>query len=83
MTLPTMNDTMSKIDGFITNEKRTAPQLTLKEINKYGFQIVNDSGTGSGYRGLITFNIALFENSALPVISHDSFMITNIEIATV
>ena len=83
MTLPTMNDTMSKIDGFITNEKRTAPQLTLKEINKYGFQIVNDSGTGSGYRGLITFNIALFENSDLPVISHDSFMITNIEIATV
>ncbi|MGQ4533411.1 DUF2326 domain-containing protein [Dermabacteraceae bacterium P13138] len=79
----TMNTEMAKIDGFLTNEKRTAPELTLKEIDKYGFQIVNDSGTGSGYRGLITFDIALLENSALPVIIHDSFMITNIEKATV
>lgn len=79
----TMNTAMAKIDGYLTNEKRTAPELTLREIDRYGFQIVNDSGTGSGFRGLITFDIALLETSALPAIIHDSFMIANIEKATV
>ena len=41
---------------------------------------INDTGTGSSYINLISFDLALFEKTDLPFLIHDSILFKNIEI---
>lgn len=74
-----MNRALKHIDGQFTKEQRNPPKLTLTSIDKYAYAIADDTGTGSGYRSLLSFDIALLEESSLPVIIEDSMMFKQIE----
>ena len=58
---------------------RTSPVLNLKDDSHYTFEIPNDSGTGSRYKGLILFDLSVLETTSLPAVAHDSFMLKQIE----
>nr|WP_254597597.1 DUF2326 domain-containing protein [Gardnerella vaginalis] len=70
---------MKKVDESFTDEKRNPPKLSLKNIDSYSYAIADDTGTGSGYRSLLSFDLALLEHSKLPVIMEDSFLFKQIE----
>lgn len=74
-----LNQAMQRIDGEITREERTPPRITIHSVDKYSYSIEDDSGTGSTQRGLISFDLALLENSLLPAIAHDSMLVQPIE----
>lgn len=74
-----MNETMQRIDGEITSEERTPPTIELNSIDKYSYEIENDSGTGSTQRGLISFDLTMLELSLLPAVAHDSMLVQPIE----
>lgn len=74
-----INDYLKKVDGSFTDKKRNPPRLNLKKIDSYSYAIADDTGTGSGYRSLLSFDLALLEHSKLPVIMEDSFLFKQIE----
>lgn len=74
-----MNRYMKEIDGQFTDNERNAPTLTLNSVDSYSFEIVNDSGTGSGQRSLIAFDMALLCHTLLPSVIEDSFLFKQIE----
>ena len=74
-----LNETMRRIDGEITDDLRTPPQIEIPAVSKYSFEIKDDSGTGSTQRGLIAFDLALLETSLLPAIAHDTMLVQPIE----
>ncbi|WP_406710403.1 DUF2326 domain-containing protein [Trueperella pyogenes] len=75
----TLNATMQRIDGEITREERTPPSIRIPAIDKYSYEIENDSGTGSTQRGLISFDLAMLETTLLPAVAHDSMLVQPIE----
>ncbi|WP_172119304.1 DUF2326 domain-containing protein [Actinomyces faecalis] len=74
-----LNETMRRIDGEITREERTPPSIQIPAIDKYSYEIENDSGTGSTQRGLISFDLAMLEMTLLPAVAHDSMLVQPIE----
>ena len=74
-----LNEAMARIDGEITGEQRTPPSIKLPEVDKYAYEIENDSGTGSTQRGLISFDLAMLETTLLPAVAHDSMLVQPIE----
>ncbi len=73
-----VNDTMSSLNSKIYEKERMAPKLTIRSSSSYTFQTPSDTGTGTGYKSLILFDIAMLEASNLPVIIHDSLLYKNI-----
>lgn len=74
-----LNSTMQRIDGEITDKERTPPQISIPAVDKYSYEIEDDSGTGSTQRGLVSFDLALLETSLLPAVAHDSMLVQPIE----
>lgn len=74
-----INHYLELIDGSFTNEKRNPPKLSLNKIDSYSYAIADDTGTGSGYRSLLSFDLVLLEHSKLPLIIEDSFLFKQIE----
>jgi len=74
-----INKKMDEINDLIYNGKKTPPQLTLHENNDYTFEIINDSGTGAKYRGLLIFDLVVLNETVLPILIHDSFLFKNVE----
>lgn len=48
------------------------PHLFLETINKYTFETKGDGGSGTAYRGLITFDLANMDLLHIPFIIHDA-----------
>lgn len=74
-----VNAYLRQVDGSFTNEQRRPPKLKLEKIDSYKYAIADDSGTGSGFRSLLSFDLALLEHSLLPVIAEDSYLFKQIE----
>lgn len=68
-------DLLNKLYFVNTN----SPILAINGLSSYQFFIPNDTGTGSRYRAVITFDMVVLQNTPLPAIAHDSVMITNID----
>ena len=75
----TLNKLMDEYNGEIYNEKRSAPTINIIDDSHYTFDTPNDRGTGSRYKGLIIFDLAVLKLTALPAVAHDSFMLKQIE----
>jgi len=56
-----------------------SPKLLINGLNSYQFFIPGDTGTGSRYRSVITFDMVILKQTKLPAIAHDSVMIVNID----
>ena len=74
-----INSKMAELNEFVFDTKKSSPLLDLKDDSHYSFETPNDSGTGSRYKGLILFDLAILDATALPAIAHDSFMLKQIE----
>ena len=67
-----INGKMKKLNDFLFKEKRMAPYLKLNEYNSYHFETPHDTGTGTNYKGLILYDLAMLELTNLPAIADDS-----------
>ena len=73
-----INVKMYELNKEIYGYKRRAPTLNIHE-NKYSFNTVGDTVTGTAYANLITFDLSLLELTCLPAIAHDLPLLKNIE----
>lgn len=73
-----INTEMIKINDFIYGGKKTAPTLTVSDASHYTFFTPRDGGTGTQYKGLVVFDLAMLNLTQLPVIAHDSVMLKQI-----
>lgn len=73
-----INATLIIITKDIYKTDKTSPQITFLK-NNYSFTTPNDSGTGTSYSGLLTFDLSLFKLTQIPFLIHDSVLFKNIE----
>jgi len=73
-----INKKMQSINDCIYNGERTSPFLHFSSPKAYSFFTPHDSGTGSQYKGLIVFDLAMLELTRLPFIIHDSILLKQI-----
>ena len=74
-----INAEMVKINNTIYNGRKTAPTLTISDASHYKFFTPRDGGTGSQYKGLVVFDLAMLHLTNLPLLVHDSVMLKHIE----
>lgn len=74
-----LNSKMSSINDKIYNGTKTSPRISLKSANSYDFYTPQDRGTGSEYKGLILFDLAMLQITSLPINGHDSFFLKQIQ----
>jgi hypothetical protein len=58
--------------------EKKSPLISLAP-SRYSIKSEDDTGTGTSYRVLITFDLALLRLTALPVLIHDSLLFKNID----
>lgn len=73
-----INIKMNDINQIIYEGYRKPPALELDE-NNYQFYTYGDTGTGTAYANLVTFDLALLMLTCLPSITHDTPIFKNIE----
>lgn len=74
-----INSEMNRINNIIYNGRKTSPVLTVTDASHYTFFTPRDGGTGTQYRGLVVFDLAMLALTRLPVIAHDSVMLKHIQ----
>lgn len=74
-----LNKLMDEYNRMVYHEDRSAPTINIQDESHYTFDTPNDRGTGSRYKGLILFDLAVLKLTALPAVAHDSFMLKQIE----
>lgn len=73
-----LNDKMREFDAQLHSEPRKAPYLRFDSYNRYKFETPDDTGTGSNFRSMIIYDLAVLFTTALPAIAHDSLILKNI-----
>jgi hypothetical protein len=73
-----INDRMKEYNDSLFAYVRKAPRLTFNEYNSYRFETPDDTGTGSNYKGMVIYDLAILNLTALPAIAHDSLILKNI-----
>lgn len=78
-----INNKMEELNDRLFKENRKAPVLNFKAYNSYSFYTPDDDGTGTNYKGLMLFDLAVLSLSKLPAITHDSLLFKNIEVESI
>lgn len=78
-----INMKLEELNDFIYDGKKKAPLLNIISHSKYNFLTPDDTGTGSRFRSLIVFDIAVMLMTQLPALCHDSFLFKNISIPAI
>lgn len=73
-----INVKMYELNKEIYVDGRRAPTLNIHG-SKYSFNTAGDTGTGTAFANLISFDLALLELTCLPAIAHDLPLLKNIE----
>lgn len=73
-----INAEMMEINNAIYDGKKTAPALIISDASHYSFFTPRDGGTGSQYKGLVVFDLAMLNLTNLPLLIHDSAMLKHI-----
>lgn len=73
-----INDKMEEYNASLFTETRKAPHLSIKGYDSYKFETPDDTGTGSNYKGLVMYDLAVLFSTDLPAIAHDSLILKNI-----
>ena len=75
----TINSKMNEINSSFNNGRNYAPVLEINKLNSYSFYIPKDNGTGSRFKAVAIFDLAVLKTSKLPAFIHDSIVFNNIE----
>ena len=73
-----INIEMEKINDFIYGGQNKAPLLSVGKTN-YTFITPDDSGTGTSYKSMIVYDLAIIRLTDLPVLVHDSYLLKQIQ----
>lgn len=77
-----INHNIESFNQIVHKDDRRSPKIVLTEKN-YSYGIEDNTGTGEAYTNLITFDLAILELTALPILIHDSMLFKNIENSSV
>ena len=69
---------MKELNDTLYTERRQAPHLEFNEYNSYTFETPDDKGTGTNYKGMVIYDLAVLFLTDLPAIAHDSLILKNI-----
>ncbi|MHA2700121.1 DUF2326 domain-containing protein [Streptococcus agalactiae] len=73
-----INAKMREFNDFLYPDIRKAPQINLRAYNSYSFYTPDDDGTGTKFKGMILFDLAILYLTNLPALAHDSLLLSNI-----
>ena len=73
-----INDKMKEFNDSLFSEARKAPHLHFNEYNSYSFETPGDTGTGSNYKGMVIYDLAVLYLTVLSAIAHNSLILKNI-----
>ena len=73
-----INVKMYELNKEIYVDGRRAPTLNIHG-SRYSFNTAGDTGTGTAFANLISFDLSLLELTRLPAIAHDLPLLKNIE----
>lgn len=73
-----INVKMYELNKEIYTDGRRPPTLNIHG-NKYTFNTYGDTGTGTAFANLISFDLALLDLTCLPAVAHDLPLLKNIE----
>lgn len=72
-----INKKMAEISELVFPNYQ-APVLTITKTGNYDFFTPDDEGTGTNYKGLILFDLAVLLLTEVPALAHDSVLVKNI-----
>ncbi|MBS4007142.1 MAG: DUF2326 domain-containing protein [Clostridium sp.] len=73
-----INVQMDEINDVVYQGEKKPPVLTIKRPNSYTFLTPDDTGTGTSYKGLVVFDLAVMQLTPLPALVHDSVILKQI-----
>lgn len=73
-----LNGKMKAFNDSLFSESRKAPHIRFRGYNSYEFETPDDTGTGSNYKGMVIYDLAILYLTDLPAIAHDSLILKNI-----
>lgn len=73
-----INKEMESLNNTILGEGKKSPLIKITPT-RYSIKSEDDTGTGTNYRVLITFDLAVLNLTSLPVLIHDSLLFKNVE----
>lgn len=73
-----INAKMREFNDILYPDIRKAPQINLKAHNSYSFHTPDDDGTGTKFKGMILYDLAILYLTHLPALAHDSLLLSNI-----
>lgn len=73
-----LNNEILLLNEKIEGKKKQAPVFSLSSKN-YSYQCTDDSGTGTNYKNLVIFDLAILKKTILPFIIHDTLLLKNID----
>lgn len=73
-----LNNEILLLNEKIEGKEKQAPVFSLSSKN-YSYQCTDDSGTGTNYKNLVIFDLAILKKTILPFIIHDTLLLKNID----
>lgn len=74
----TLNTKMEEFNDSLFPVKKEPPYVQFNAYNSYKFETPDNTGTGSNYKGMIVYDLAVLFTTALPALAHDSLLFTNL-----
>ena len=74
----TLNAKMKEFNDSLFATKKKPPRVHFNAYNSYRFETPDNTGTGSNFKGLIVYDLAVLFTTALPAIAHDSLLFKNL-----
>lgn len=74
----TLNAKMKEFNDTLFDTKKKPPHVHFNAYNSYKFETPDNTGTGSNYKGMIVYDLAMLFSTALPALAHDSLLFKNL-----
>lgn len=74
-----LNAKMKAINDSLFSTPRKPPHIHFNKHDSYKFETPDDTGTGSNFKGMIVYDLAVLLSTALPALAHDSLLFKNLE----
>ncbi|WP_314793687.1 DUF2326 domain-containing protein [Eggerthia catenaformis] len=74
-----LNTKMKEINDSLFSTPRKPPHIHFNKHDSYKFETPDDTGTGSNFKGMIVYDLAVLLCTALPALAHDSLLFKNLE----
>lgn len=74
----TLNTKMEEFNDSLFAVKKEPPYVQFNAYNSYRFETPDNTGTGSNYKGMLIYDLAVLFSTALPALAHDSLLFTNL-----